>query len=333
MARGNFIIESIERVAADGKTERHSFEPGLNLLVGPPNTGKTVWLRMLDFVLGDRYPAEQTLSEELARKYHSIQVQARTGEEEVTLERRWKEAGAKHKVFLDGNPVESGNFSALFLEKLGIPVLHYPQGDPYAAREWPELSWRSLYRHIYRRQAFWGGLVERQPEGEQYACIIQFLGLAKYVFSAEYASLIEARKSRTSLEAQRDIFMRTLNQVSQELLDVEDEVAGVTPELISDAVRQINAELDGIRAGREALLEALLADASDREIGRVQSIGEERAQLLSKHEKAAGELGIAEARLRDILDYRSDLEAELERLERARVSGRVFSGLRIGMCQ
>jgi hypothetical protein len=66
------------------------------------NTGKTVWLRMLDFVLGDRDPAEQALSEELASKYDSIQVQARTGGDEVTLERRWKEAGAKHKVFLDG---------------------------------------------------------------------------------------------------------------------------------------------------------------------------------------------------------------------------------------
>ncbi|MEX0806587.1 MAG: hypothetical protein WD688_25210 [Candidatus Binatia bacterium] len=50
------------------------------------------------------------------------------------------------------------------------------------------------------------------------------------------------------------------------------------------------------------------------------------------HEKAADELATAEARLRDILDFRSDVEAELERLERARVSGKVFSGLRITHC-
>ncbi len=332
MARGNFIVESIERITADGKTERHSFKPGLNLLVGRPNTGKTVWLRMLDFVLGDRDPAEKSLSGELASKYDSIQVQARAGEEEITLERRWKEPGAKHKIFLDENPVESGSLSALLLKKLGIPVLHYPKGDPYAARAWPELSWRSLYRHIYRRQTFWGDLVEKQPEGEQHACIIQFLGLARSIFSAEYASLIEARKSRMSLEAQRDTFMRTLNQVSQELLDVEDEVAGITPELLSDAVGQIDAQLEHIRVEREEILEALLAKASGRERRPVQDLGEERAQLLSQHERAASEIATTEVRLRDILDYRSDLEAEVERLERARVSGRVFSGLRITHC-
>ena len=115
MARGNFLVESIERVTANGTIERQSFERGLNLLVGRPNTGKTVWLRMLDFVLGDRDPAEQALSEELASRYDSIQVQARAGEEEVTLERRWKEAGAKHKVFLNGNPVDE-------IDHLGFPT-------------------------------------------------------------------------------------------------------------------------------------------------------------------------------------------------------------------
>ena len=332
MTSGYFTLESIERVAANGDTELHRFQPGLNLLVGRPNTGKTVWLRMLDFVLGDRDSAEDKLSEELATKYDLLRVQAHAGQKEISLERRWKEGGAKHKVFLDGVGVDSRDLSALLLENLGIPVLHYPQGNPYVARTWPELSWRSLYRHIYRRQQFWGGLVERQPESEQHACILQFLGLAKNVFSAEYASLIAAQKSRMGLEAQRDTFMRTLNLVSQELLDVEDEVAGITPEVISDAVGRIDAELDRIRADREAMLEALLAESTERERGRVQELGEERARLLSEHEKAAGELAVAESRLRDILDYRADLEAEISRLERAKVSGTVFSGLRITHC-
>lgn len=332
MTSGYFTLESIERVAANGETERCSFEPGLNLLVGRPNTGKTVWLRMLDYVLGDPDSAEEKLSEELAAKYDVLRVQAHAGQEEITLERRWKESGAIHKVFLDGAAVNSGDLSALLLEKLGIPVLHYPQGNPYGARRWPELSWRSLYRHIYRRQHFWGGLVERQPESEQHACMLQFLGLAKNVFSAEYASLIDAQKSRMSLEAQRETFMRTLNQVSQELLDVEDEVAGVTPEVISDSVGRISAELERIRGKREATLEALLAESVKRDRGRVQDLGEERGRLLSEHEKAARELAVAEARLRDILDYRADLEAEINRLERAKASGTVFSGLRITHC-
>ena len=46
MTSDRFSLASIERVAANGETERLSFEPGLNLLVGRPNTGKTIWLRV-----------------------------------------------------------------------------------------------------------------------------------------------------------------------------------------------------------------------------------------------------------------------------------------------
>lgn len=332
MASGYFILESIERVAANGETERQNFEPGLNLLVGRPNTGKTVWLKMLDYVLGDRDSAEEKLSEELAVKYQALRVQAHAGREEITLERRWKESGAKHKVFLDGTAVDAGDLSALLLERLDIPPLHYPQGNPYGPRAWPELSWRSIYRHIYRRQLFWGGLVERQPESEQHACILQFLGLAKDVFSAEYASLIDAEKSRMSLEARREQFMQALNEVSQRLLDVEDEVAGVTPEVISESVGRIGVELKEIEAKRETILEALLAESALRDRGRVEDLGEERGRLLTEHENVARELAVAGARLQDILDYQADIEAEISRLERAQVSGTVFSGLRVTHC-
>lgn len=332
MPQRYFTLESIERASADLGTERLSFEPGLNLLLGRPNTGKTVWLRMLDFVLGDRDSAEEKLSEDLASKYDLLRVHAHVGDEEVTLERRWKEAGAKHKVFVDGEPIDSGHVSDVLLEKLGIPRLHYPQGNPYGPRTWPDLSWRSLYRHIYRRQSFWGGLVERQLESEQHACILQFLGLARNVFSNEYASLVEAQKARMRLEAQRETFMRTLNQVSQDLLDIEDEVVGVTPEVISDALARIEEELVQVRARRERMLEHLLDASAQPERATVQGIGDERARLISEHEKVSEELAAADARLRGILGYHADLGTELGRLERARTSGSVFSGLRITHC-
>jgi DNA repair ATPase RecN len=327
-----FGLESVERVTSAGTSEVVQFKPGLNLLVGRPNTGKTVWLRMLNYALGDRDSAEDALSEELAAKYDLLRVRARVGQDEVTIERRWKESGAKHKVFLDGIAVDSGGLSQILLEKLAIPVLHYPQGNPYSSRAWPDLSWRSLYRHIYRRQTSWGSLIEKQPESEVHACILQFLGLAGDVFSAEYASLVEAQKSRVSLEAQRETFMRMLNQISQELVDVESEVVGVTPDVISNSVQRINGELNRIAEEREALLSALREKSADRAQGRVQDLGEERGRLLSEHENSSQELAAAEARIRDVLDYGEDLEAEINRLERARVSGAVFSGLRITHC-
>lgn len=293
----SFVVESIERTPEDGQTERLAFEAGLNLLVGRPNTGKTVWLRMLDYALGDPDAAEQTLTEELAQKYNSIRVTVRIGDAPVTLERRWKETGSKHKVFVDGNPIASRGLSSVLLDLLGIPLLHYPKGNPYSPRAWPELSWRSLYRHVYRQQRFWGGLVDQQPQSEQHACILQFLGLAESLFSAEYESLINARKAQMSLEAHRDGFMRILNQVSQELLDVEDTVAGITPGAISDAVNAIDAELDRVRSKREAMLEAVLAGSSAEDTIVLEELAEDRARLLSVRTAKADELEMADSRL------------------------------------
>lgn len=333
MASRTFVIDEIERISSKGERERLSFENGLNLLVGRPNTGKTMWLRMLDYVLGDRDAAERTLSEELAEKYDSVRVRAHVGDEELVLERRWKESGAKNKIFVDNTAISSENFSSVLLEKLGIPVLHYPQGDPYASRTWTELSLRSLYRHIYRQQLYcWGSLVERQPEGEQHACLLQFLGLGEHVYSEEYGALIQARRARIELEAQRDNFMRTQNEVSRGLLDVEDEVVGITPEAISDGIGRVDSELEDLRRRHESTLEALLADSVERMPSRVHELAEERARLLTEHTKAAAELRAAETRLSDISEYRKDIEGELGRLERARVSGRVFTGLRISNC-
>ena len=51
---GPFLsIRSLERRLATGNVEPLTFEPGVNVFVGRPNTGKTKWLQTLDFLLGD----------------------------------------------------------------------------------------------------------------------------------------------------------------------------------------------------------------------------------------------------------------------------------------
>jgi hypothetical protein len=97
----------------------------------------------------------------------------------VRLERRWLEPGAKTKVFVDGKGFSTGEFQDWLLEALNIPLLHFPRGNPMSGQTWPELSFRMLLRHIYRQQCFWGDLADRQPEPEQVACVLQFLGIAE----------------------------------------------------------------------------------------------------------------------------------------------------------
>jgi hypothetical protein len=192
MSTSTLRIVRVERRKTVGAPEELIFEDGVNVLVGRPNTGKTRWLQTLDFLLGDSgaNPFESDIDEHLAIKYGGASAVMRVADDTLHVERKWDELGAKSKVFVNGVPMSSQDFQRMLLEKLNIPLLHFPKGSPYSGQTWPELSFRMLLRHIFRQQRFWTDIADKQPEGEQHACLLQFLGLAESVFSDEYGELI-----------------------------------------------------------------------------------------------------------------------------------------------
>lgn len=144
------IVQLERRVAATGGVETLGFEPGVNLLVGPPNTGKTKWLQILDYLLGDtgENPFEGAEETGLAEKYDAASVNLRIDNAEVRVERRWRELGAKTKIFVDGTSMSARDFQQWLMRSLNIPLLSFPKGNPMSGQTWPELSFRMLLRHI-----------------------------------------------------------------------------------------------------------------------------------------------------------------------------------------
>jgi hypothetical protein len=206
MRRAFLSVASVERRFATGNTESIAFGLGMNVLVGRPNTGKTKWLQTLDYLLGDAGPSpfEGTAEDHLAAKYDAAGAHLVIGEERLHIERRWKELGTKTKVFVNGTGMPAADFQRLLMQKLGIPVLHFPRGNPRSGQTWPELSFRTLLRHIYRRQSSWAGLADQQSEGEQHACLLQFLGLAERLFTEDYGALVKLKMQSERLRARRD---------------------------------------------------------------------------------------------------------------------------------
>src|ERR1700723_1309021 len=117
-------VESIDRLEAAGERESLSFEPGVNVLVGVPNTGKTKWLQLLDYLLGDpgNNPFEGASETGLVEKYVSAGANVRIGDSVHRVERRWQESGAKTKVFVDGKGYNPSEFQEWLLQQLGIPL-------------------------------------------------------------------------------------------------------------------------------------------------------------------------------------------------------------------
>jgi archaellum component FlaC len=334
------IIRELSRAPQEGPEDTLTFAPGVNVIVGPPNTGKTKWLRMLDYLLGDDGKPEDVFGDDLAAKYDSVKALIALAGEEIIIERRWKEQGSRTKAFVNGEALPIRDLWVYLMNRLEIPIVHYPQGNPYGSRAWPELSWRSLVRHLYRRQKFWTDLADWQPESEQHACLMQFLGSASHLFSEQYQSLVNNEKKITELQVAKDQFVSMLQEVSKEIIDEKELGVALTPQSIDTAIQRIQAEIDAVRIRREAAISELLDAAVKSQVettpdvsrNAVEQLGEAQAQLNVEQEGVLSTLQKTETRLEEIQNYRNLIADEYSRMERAAQAGTVLADLKITHC-
>jgi hypothetical protein len=187
-------IERLTRTTLSGVVEELEFRERLNFVVGPPNSGKTQWFRMLDFLLGDPEPFLKRFPSEDFAKYDKISARICIGRSAFQVERVLHHEGFKTKVSVDNIFYDLRAFQHWLLEQLGYPVVRYPKGVSTLEQNWSELSFRTLYRHIYRQQRFWSDLADRTTPIETSACILQFLGLAKRVYNEDLERLRHLRE-------------------------------------------------------------------------------------------------------------------------------------------
>ena len=334
------IIRELSRSPQHGPEDTLLLQPGVNVVVGDPNTGKTKWFRMLDYLLGDDGKPEEIFGEDLVIKYDSAKVLLTIAGEEVTIERRWKEPGVRTKAFINNEALPIKELWNYLMGKLEIPIIHYPQGDPYGTRAWPELNWRSIFRHIYRRQTFWNDFADYQPDTEQHASLMQFLGIATHLFSEQYRDLVSNEKKIRDLQIAKEQFVSMLQEVSKEIIDEKELGVALTPQSIDAALHRIRAEIESFQAKREVAISSLLDNAvkaqtqTDPETNRdtVGRLGEDLAKLNIEQESVLAGLEKTESRLEEIQNYRKLVEDEYSRMERAVKAGAVLADLKITHC-
>lgn len=332
------IIKRLIRVPHSGIEEELAFESGVNVIVGKANTGKTKWLAMLDYLMGDSGTPEEAFGFELSEKYDSIRALICIGDDEFWLERRWKERGLKTKVFINEELIGVEDFSRFLFKKLGIPVLHFPKGSPYAERTWSELSWRTLLRHVYRQQRFWGEFADQQPESEQRACLMQFLGMAEYLFSEQYDDLVTTRKEIWKLEGKKEQFLLLLDRISKEIIEEKELRVALTSDSIDLAIVRLKSEIDELQQRREKVLAELRGAIVEEPMGEtrepteLERLGELWAELQSKREENLTFLARTERRIAELQEYKTTVADELSRVERARSAGQVLINLKVTHC-
>jgi uncharacterized coiled-coil DUF342 family protein len=328
-----FIREVIREPGTS--VDRIEFKRGVNVLYGPPNTGKTRWLEMIDYVFGETDKAEDKLGEDIFHKYNSMSVAVEIAGENFIFSRRWKERGAKTKVYINDEPYDATDFQSFLLEQLKIPEVSYPQGNPYGSRGWPTLRFRSLYRHMYRRQKLWDEFADKQPVSEQHACIAQFLGLADKLFSDSYAELVLKQKKIHELESRRGNYLNILSEISNDLIGENVEGIALTPKGIEKAKQEIKDKQEKIKAERDSLMQSTLKESIERsgaDEKMTNQLSQELVELRAKREDITARFNANIRRRAEVCNFRDLANAELDRLRRVKSSSEVLSPIRISRC-
>ncbi len=324
----NLIINYVERQTNEGVKETLTFKPGVNTIAGPPNSGKTKWLSMLDYIFGETGRPEDAFGEDLAEKYSIISAGIEIENEKIEIERRWKELGAKGKVFINGEPKDVREFSNFLLKKLDIPTLHFPKGSPYSEKTWPELSWRMLLRHIYRQERFWSDIADKQPESEQFAVLTQFLGVAEKLFPKEFEDVITKRKELYMLKGQKNQFQEILDRITTAMVSDPNINCFATPQTLNQNIESLNNNINELIAKRETVLKSALKETSFEDI----KLSEKRSELAMQLDELIKSKNDLTKHINDLKLLKSSITDELNKLHRAKVAGTFLKDLRITHC-
>lgn len=332
---GKVTIHELWR-SKNGQKETLHFKTGVNLIVGDRNTGKTKWLETLDYLMGDEVSPQERGEDDIFKKYSGAGMRISVAGKELQVERQWAQVGLATKVVVDGKAINLKDYRELLIGILGIPIVRYPQGNPFGPRTWPELSWRSLYRHVYRRQHFWNDLADQQPDSEQHASLLQFLGVVELVFSDQYSQLVETQKKITQLETQKEQFLAILNEVTREILNHKAMQVAVTPASLDTGIQQLQKQVLKIHLRRETLMHELAkktaATTQDPKAQMAVGLSDALIDRRGQYEANAAALNKAQGRLAELREYRNLLGHELERLKRAHEAGSILVDLKVTHC-
>ncbi len=334
-------INSVSRVTADAVIETIELQPGVNILEGPPNSGKTVWLKIIDYLMGDTgrieevLPNEDTGGKPLYEKYIAASMNISVGEAVIDIERKWTEQGARGKVYINGTAILAQEFSDYLLTELEIPILHFPKGNPFTDRAWPSLSWRMMLRHIFRQENYWSDLADKQPEIEQHAVLTQFLGIAAKMFSQQFGDVVNKRKQLLKLEAEKEQFGAILDNIGKSMASPNESFTFLTHDIIKKAISTLEGKIKELLEKRQKIIQGEIEkiEKKDKEAENFVLLKTaERASFIDEIEKVNKKQKGLIARISEFRGMHNSIKQEINKLVRTKEAGNLFADLKITHC-
>ena len=156
-----FYIDKLTVSGGGHKTTVIDFKPGLNFILGPSNTGKSLVMDCLDYAFGFT-PKKNRPSKIVDNNYgyERIAIHLITGNGTVILERKigdtkiavsGTDPTVDHGTYSVGHKAKK-NINAVYLHLLGIDEVHSVRSAEKGAKT-QDLTWRSMLHLFFIRQA------------------------------------------------------------------------------------------------------------------------------------------------------------------------------------
>ncbi len=156
-----FYIDKLTVSGGGHKTAIIDFKPGLNFILGPSNTGKSLVMDCLDYVFG-LTPKKNRPSKIVDNNYgyERIALHLITGNGTVILERKigdtkisvsGTDPTVDHGTYSVGHKAKK-NINTVYLHLLGIDEVHSIRSSEKGAKT-QDLTWRSMLHLFFMRQA------------------------------------------------------------------------------------------------------------------------------------------------------------------------------------
>ncbi len=229
-------------VQKDGEKKSFiSFQPGLNLILGPSDTGKTLIFQCLDFLLGARDLPKLPLP-----GYDSVNAALSTNDSLLSISRSSKEARSELCVANQGEKYPHKQIGAFWFQLLGLSNPNIKViGQSNGKRE--KLSWRKIVKlFVVRDKRF---LSDSILTSEIFATPVNIRALFLYLLtqnnfegqrSSQEANLQNAERSGR-LKRTKDLIEK-LREELQNLPDYPESLEELQAQ-VADELAKLNREL------------------------------------------------------------------------------------------
>jgi hypothetical protein len=323
-------LVSLRRLRVDGTFWDVGFTPGVNLLVGGQNTSKTTTLRIIDFCFGHPESGRQRFSEAIVSEYQQFELTINVNGEEHVLTRRLHQPGQQGMCDVDGSLMDSREFSEWIAVRLewGWPPFFVPRGlfSESITHEVP-LTFRALYRHIYRRANSWTDWATGEYEYYRRGVLAFFLGIAPELYHGTEVQEAQERLRLVDLRRRQIETREVLNDAVARASEGFRHAGVTTLDTIEQTLDEITDEIGELNKSRDELSRSVRADPhyDAQQDAAVTELHDQLREL--GHELFDLRQSVAEQET-----AASTLRGDVDRISRAREAASSFTSLMVTAC-